>query len=649
MRSLILLVLFSNYLHASVQKDAAPSILLTDTDISAAQETHHFFRKSTAKKIDPIALKKSIKEAGRSSLFKEYLPKMNLIYDLITYKDFSLDIQTRCLDKSETALPPTIYRQIDRLCFVHELKGLHSGKISSLKMIIGPDIGEKANWLLKNEQKDLLISFLKKSGISKELASPLAAGVLSFYTKRNLLVPDDLEFAIESKPLIKEAIHLLRSRDIISISSFNKIKKDLLKSIEQRESTIPEESNALYKQIAERLPLTPSEEHYKKVTSVGHELLYSGYPDSALPFFQLSESVAPVDLKDEAIFWQLWYQILYGRYDLALKFINERGLYDQFNTLDSKLKFWIAYTYKLNRYPVLATHLFRTLINEPTVGYYTILSLKELAELNENDATAKLIQSFNKTEVISTISSLTESQQNALKRILAWSKIGNDDFVTTDAYRLITLERKNGQFLSLISKILNEEKRYLHTFKVVYQVFKEQLAVPNRTILEELFPVLYTDLVKEMDQQIDPLLVISLIRQESAFDPKARSPAGAKGLMQLMPATAKQLGGKRKDDLNLPESNLKFGIKYFKQLLDKYNGSLIHALAAYNAGPHRVTRWQDRYLKHENPLFNVESIPYEETRGYVKLIYRNYFFYKLLGNGVDLKRPLSDSFRVSFN
>ncbi|MGC2507374.1 MAG: lytic transglycosylase domain-containing protein, partial [Candidatus Acidiferrales bacterium] len=132
---------------------------------------------------------------------------------------------------------------------------------------------------------------------------------------------------------------------------------------------------------------------------------------------------------------------------------------------------------------------------------------------------------------------------------------------------------------------------------------------------------------------LDPLLVAGLIRQESAFEPDARSVSDAIGLMQLLPKTARQVARQlhvrySRARLTDPDYNIRLGTAYFAGLVNQL-GSVEAALAAYNAGSDRVTSWTAGQTYHEPAEF-VESIPFTQTRLYVQIITRNATIYRRL-------------------
>lgn len=132
---------------------------------------------------------------------------------------------------------------------------------------------------------------------------------------------------------------------------------------------------------------------------------------------------------------------------------------------------------------------------------------------------------------------------------------------------------------------------------------------------------------------IDPITLMSLARQESAMDIEAKSPVGARGIMQIMPSTAKYTARKYKltyqgkDDLYEVGKNIEIGSHYLDGLLKQYDNNRIFALAAYNAGPHRVKTWRSKTQGKLDVYAFIEAIPFNETRGYVQniLMFETYY------------------------
>ncbi|MEX1033315.1 MAG: transglycosylase SLT domain-containing protein [Cellvibrionaceae bacterium] len=156
--------------------------------------------------------------------------------------------------------------------------------------------------------------------------------------------------------------------------------------------------------------------------------------------------------------------------------------------------------------------------------------------------------------------------------------------------------------------------------------------------LQLRFPLPYQEEINtaSASTNIESTFLYAIARQESAFAPDARSPAGAMGLMQLMPATAKQtarqIGVKyRYWDLIDPSQNIQLGSRYLHQLLDQFNGNRILAAAAYNAGPNRVKKWLENTEQQLPYDIWIETIPFSETRGYVQnvLSYSVIYGYRL--------------------
>jgi len=156
------------------------------------------------------------------------------------------------------------------------------------------------------------------------------------------------------------------------------------------------------------------------------------------------------------------------------------------------------------------------------------------------------------------------------------------------------------------------------------------------TLAERAYPLI--DLPSGAPISPEAALTLSVIRQETEFDPRAVSGAGARGIMQMMPATAR--GTARMLDMPYdfrrltddPEYNLILGMAHLDEVVNEYDGSLVMALAAYNAGGHRVRRWVQNYgdprTGEIDPINWTESIPFSETRNYVQRVIENVQVYR---------------------
>jgi soluble lytic murein transglycosylase len=260
------------------------------------------------------------------------------------------------------------------------------------------------------------------------------------------------------------------------------------------------------------------------------------------------------------------------------------------------------------------------------------------------------------------INDLDEDHVASLVRLKAWATIDSAKLLRIELKRInnhsmpeyLVKNSSEKQFFLrsdlhlLNAKIIQNSENYLATFRYLYDVLEKKEVLFNRHLLETLYPKPYLELLTKTikKQAFDPIIVLSLIRQESVFNPEARSPVGARGLMQLMPRTArrykKTVGDKQ---LVNPELNIELGTKYFTTLMKRYDGNLVYVLSAYNAGEARVERWKTQYFDTDQSILkNIEAIPFLETRNYVKLIFRNIFFYKLLLENSD---QLADSREIN--
>lgn len=231
-------------------------------------------------------------------------------------------------------------------------------------------------------------------------------------------------------------------------------------------------------------------------------------------------------------------------------------------------------------------------------------------------------------------------------------RVRSQAFESRDLVRAARLLHKDGMrkeaglFLREIGARSNSAEDYVQAAALATELKQSHIAIriaadAEKTGIELPEEYSYPDITRYLKANSAPVewaLVHALVRQESRFDGQATSPAGARGLMQLMPATAKEVAGRagirHKNDwlTDRPEHNIILGIRYLSQMLDRYDGHYALAIAAYNAGPGRVDRWIKEFGDPRSPNVDlldwIERIPVYETRNYVQRVLEGTYTYR---------------------
>ena len=216
--------------------------------------------------------------------------------------------------------------------------------------------------------------------------------------------------------------------------------------------------------------------------------------------------------------------------------------------------------------------------------------------------------------------------------------------ILTLLYRAELDKPFKGFLAHLAESFSSHERRlllnYLQKLAPRYVVFTaRKMARFDDMLVKEAFPI-DNSILKSLGKNADPALIHAVIRQESSFDPYAKSPAGAMGLMQLMSGTAKEVAKKlglkfnQKHLHSQPSLNVRLGQHYLQELLARFDQSIPISLAAYNAGPGNVRKWLievgDPRTKDMNTIDWIEALPFGQTRDYVFRVMENYNIYSQL-------------------
>ena len=326
---------------------------------------------------------------------------------------------------------------------------------------------------------------------------------------------------------------------------------------------------------------------------------------------------------------------------------------DPFLWSGSGSRYFLAETYMKQKKDSLAREAFLDCIRDFPLGYYAHRSRMKLVEyeLMEKfevpyargvpmtaEATLAWVKNLQKGAKDPTY---TQERYNRVKMLFQYG-FSDEAFALYDVARKKNAKRLD--FLYEYGNLFYEMGETAAGYRLARQfqanIDRRLLADAPIGILHYLFPLPYTDQVKfHSGTRIDPFFVYSVMRQESIFDYQITSPAGACGLLQIMPATGKMLAKQESIDtfdpsqLYNPYMNIRLGIRYLVDLKAQYSNDYMYVLGNYNAGPKPTKRWQAAGAGKSWDV-RTEEISYWETRDYVKRVMGNYWIYQEIYDGI---------------
>ena len=359
---------------------------------------------------------------------------------------------------------------------------------------------------------------------------------------------------------------------------------------------------------------------------------------------QLAHDFPRSEYADEAQFWLAWRAHQAKDYKNSSRLLIEH-LADYGNVTDNRGKaaFWSAFDSERAGEKVQALTLYRALLLRYGAGWYGYNAERHIAQLEQagvkaiepqpNSVLARAIANLQTNPLVNeTIKSADRERVEKAEQLclIAWQDLALTELETARA------NAPNSPIVNLrIAQIFQARTENVAAINVLKRAYPDYgQALPQEMSREAwsiFYPLNWWSTIQQEARRhnLDPYLVAGLIRQESVFNPQARSRANAHGLMQFIPSTARAVARKYSvgrgtvtvTDLYNPTLNIQLGTAYISQLIERF-GRFEYVAAAYNGGETRVARWL-----HELPSADiedwVESIPLSETRGYVSGVYRN--------------------------
>lgn len=298
-------------------------------------------------------------------------------------------------------------------------------------------------------------------------------------------------------------------------------------------------------------------------------------------------------------------------------------------TRRQRLDFWAALSHRATGDSTTAQRLLDGVLRLNPLSYYGMRAAELLSAPTPDIAIATPDDEQTPLRV-----------RNALLRYDLLTELGLADAASYELDRLQELYAQQSGVLYGMAEALHQRGEHLRAVligRAIERNLESSGRRPDARLLRIINPFPFRDLIEREAKRhdLDPYFVVALMRQESLFNPKAKSGPGAVGLMQVMPRTGKAVAARlgirnfREEMLTDPETNIRIGTAILADHLRSYGGRVEDVLIAYNAGAGRLGRWRTFPERSDRDLF-IERIPYDETRDYVRIVRTNTYLYRTL-------------------
>jgi len=336
--------------------------------------------------------------------------------------------------------------------------------------------------------------------------------------------------------------------------------------------------------------------------------------------------------------WQLgWMNYTIGNFQKAYDYFDESSRSYPSGLFIESSMFWSAKSAEALNHKELSQQIFTNVNMTFPYTYYGIRA-------GEKKAGKNFFSTARKSEALQdTTTNLSSAADFHYSRGIELSATGFFEDARLEIKKVESITRKNLSGVIWLTKLYNDAHAYSDTVRIMqlYKDFKTKVREKelSKNFWKNFYPLAYAKTIHDSAKafNVDPYFVKGLIRQESLFNAQVMSRAGAIGLMQIMPETGRALYANSKNNkpftaeiLFNPEINIQLGVQYIDRLNKRFKKNKIHILISYNAGPDNLKKWLKRFSRLDDPDVFIESIPYPETRKYVKKVLRNYVIYQYL-------------------